>query len=650
MRLALIYPPTCDPTAPYLSLPALLGAVRAAGIEAHPVDANLEAWLWLLRGDRLGELAARVTARLGRLDARPALRHAEQVEYATLAAARPDAATAPGTIADALATLRDPARFFDPAAYAGAVATVEAAARLVAAAHAPLELSFRGYRTPFGLLTADEIRADAAPGRDPFHGYWHGELIPALARLGVDAVGLSAAFPGQLQPAFACALALRAALPGARLLLGGPAAAQLLMRLSGPALARALGPFDAAVLAEGEVALPAICARVARGAALAGIPGTAVRTSAGVEVTPAAGPLDLATLPAPDFAGLPLEGYLAPAPVLPYDPTRGCFWGKCAFCHYGLTDRGTAPYRERPAATVVAHLAALAAQGVRHIYLSHDSVRPATLEALCGAVRAAGLDLRFGTDLRPERSLAPERCAALHAGGVRATALGIESGDARVLGLMDKGVTPAGARAAMRALAGAGIAVEAMLMTGFPTETAAEARATVRLVEEEREHVALFMMSEFGLMAGARVAHEPARYGLAEVYRVAGDELGTVLFARPGPPHHARVDEALDHAARSWAMRPYPWAGALSTAHSLLYYDRFGPAVFRDLARHPAPPPPRGPRLGRLRYDPDAVAAQAEEGEGAIWEELVERRRAVSRHAYDELARQLPSVRPRRVR
>ena len=33
-----------------------------------------------------------------------------------------------------------------------------------------------------------------------------------------------------------------------------------------------------------------------------------------------------------DFEGLPLDRYFAPHLVLPYDPTRGCYWGKCTFC------------------------------------------------------------------------------------------------------------------------------------------------------------------------------------------------------------------------------------------------------------------------------------------------------------------------------
>ena len=49
MKIALVYPPTCDPTAPYLAVPALTGFLRANGVEVLPVDANVEAYDALLR-------------------------------------------------------------------------------------------------------------------------------------------------------------------------------------------------------------------------------------------------------------------------------------------------------------------------------------------------------------------------------------------------------------------------------------------------------------------------------------------------------------------------------------------------------------------------------------------------------------------------
>jgi len=94
-------------------------------------------------------------------------------------------------------------------------------------------------------------------------------------------------------------------------------------------------------------------------------------------------------------------------------------------------------------------------------------------------------------------------------------------------------------------------------------------------------------------------------------------------------------------------LRRYPWAGSLSTAHTVFYYQRYGKGVLRGLARRI-----RGGVIGAraatvaARFDLVA-AADAEQAEARIWHHLVRERRQVSRAAYDALAAQLPSLRPK---
>jgi hypothetical protein len=663
VKIALVYPPTCDPTAPYLALPMLAGFLRSRGVEVLLVDANLEAYEALLQRQPLAALRDRIERRLRGLERRAALDHAGQLAYHALWQARADAHAVPDGIQDALAVLRDPARFYDPALYARAVGTVDAALRVISAAHAPLHLDFTAYRTPFALLDPDEIARDAAPERDPFDGYVTGTLAPRLRAAGVGAVGISVCFPGQLQPAYAFALKLRRALPGVHLTVGGPAATQLYLRLDGADLAAALGPFDSAVLFEGERTLHALLgaldARPGDPGAARGIPNVVHRDRLlGAKVMRGEASEDMRLLPAPDFDGMPLDRYLAPHLVLPYDPTRGCYWGKCTFCHYGLAETGTASYRERAVETAVEHLAALSARhGTRYFYLSQDSVAPKTIVKLAAALADAGLDLRWATDLKPEKYLSLERAQTLRRGGAVACALGVESANPRVLGLIDKGAPVAVVSDVIDRLAEAGIAAEAMCFTGFPSESYEEALDTLRFLDQRRDRVAAFIVGEFDLTHGALVARHPERFGVSEIWQVEGDRFGTGLFfaeARPSKRGRQpeRLDRALDQVASGWLLRRYPWAGSLSTAHTVFYYDRFGAGVFRELAARPSPNPlPAAPGEGRriARFDLAEVEA-ALEREARIWDELVRVRRSVSRAAYDALAAAMPVLGPGRSR
>ena len=660
MRVALVYPPTCDPTAPYLAVPMLTGFLRANGVEVLPIDANVEAFDALLEPTSLAALRDRLETRLAELDRQPSLAHAEQLEYAALVRARGDAHAVPEGIARAKATLRDEVAFHDPDAYACAVATIEAALRVVSATHHPLHLDFTAYRTPFGLTTMEEVERASRPGADPFDDYVTKTLIPRLRDAKVDVVGLSVCFPGQLQPAYAFALKIKRALPHVHVTCGGPGITQMLIRLAGHRLARALGPFDSACVFEGEHTLLGLVRALEEKRPLRECPNVVLRDKLmGARWLSGHGMEDLKVLPPPDFDGLPLATYLAPRLVLPYDPTRGCYWGKCTFCHYGLAEVGTAAYRERDVAAVTDHLRALSEKhGTRYFYLSQDSVAPKTIVKLSQAIADSGLDIRWATDLKPEKYLTQERADILRKGGAVACALGVESGSSRVLELIDKGAPIEVVGNVVDRLAAAGIAAEAMCFTEFPTETHAEAVETLDFLGDRSDRVAVYIVGEFGLTHGSLVAQSPSQFGIRETWELEGDHLGLGIFFAPEHPwktddERADVDDRLQELSAGWALRTYPWAGAVSTAHTILYYDRRGPNVFRDLAKRGLREEILGAKTkafeADLRFDPRA-ASRAEEREGAIWSTLVNDQRRVGRAAYETLAAEAPVLRPQPVR
>jgi len=434
----------------------------------------------------------------------------------------------------------------------------------------------------------------------------------------------------------------------------------MLIRLAGHRLARALGPFDSACVFEGEHTLLNLVRALEEKRPLRECANVVVRDKLmGARWLAGHGMEDLKALPPPDFDGLPLALYLAPRLVLPYDPTRGCYWGKCTFCHYGLAEVGTAAYRERDVTAITEHLRALSEKhGTRYFYLSQDSVAPKTIVKLSQAIVDSGLDIRWATDLKPEKYLTQERADILRKAGAVACALGVESGSDRVLKLIDKGAPVEVVGNVVDRLAAAGIAAEAMCFTEFPTETHDEALQTLDFLDDRSDRLAVYIVGEFGLTHGSLVAQSPAQFGISETWELEGDHLGLGIFFAPITPwktddERADVDDKLQELSTGWALRTYPWAGAVSTAHTILYYDRCGPSVFRDLAQRGLDEEILGARTNLfeadLRFDPRA-ASRAEEREGAIWATLVNEQRRVGRAPYELLAAQAPTLRPNPVR
>ncbi len=646
MKVALIFPPACDPTAPYISLPALTGFLRSNGIDVVPIDANLEGSEHLLQPQNLEIVYRRLTRRLRRLERKSILDHRDQMAFAALWQGKQVGRSALHGIEDALSVLRDHsgARFFDPAAYYHSVSTIDAALRLISAAFFPLEMDFTRYRTPFSLLNMHQIRYDAQADRNPFDAYFSGQLVDRIAREQVGLVGVSVAYTSQIQPAYTLAYTLRRNLPHVYLAVGGPAMTQMFLRLEPEKRGHYLGPFDTAVLFEGELSLLDIVKKLSSGR----------RPAAIVDI---AEPVNLSELPPPDFDGLPLGRYFSPFKVLPYDPSRGCYWGKCAFCHYGLAEKGAAPYRERPLDAVMSHLEKLSEQhGCRLFYLSQDLMAPKTAHRLAVKIRKARKPWRWATDLRPERNFSPEVCRDLADGGALAVSLGIESGSARILQLIQKGITLEDVESAIQNMAGAGLAVEAMCFTDFPAESHADAMATLQLLDAHHEAIALFMCGCFQLTEGSAVSARPSAFGIRDIWHVAGDDLrNTLYYQEKTEPKTAAetedIEKRLDRISRRWTLHHYPWAGSLSTAHTLLWYEKLGPQIFKHLAGKSD----RRLSAGSGVFAPELpvhvknLAEPAYENEARIWYTLIHERRAVTPNLYRQLAKKWPSVRLRKT-
>jgi hypothetical protein len=405
------------------------------------------------------------------------------------------------------------------------------------------------------------------------------------------------------------------------------------------AIPEALGPFDAVLAGEGDLAFPRMIDALSRGDRARGFL---------VEVERAC----LRDLPCPDYDGLPLEDYLAPKLVLPYDMSRGCSWGRCAFCHHGLASHEVAAYRVRDPALAAAHLVELQARyGAAAFYLTGDALAPADARQLAQALRGKGI--RWSVDIRPEHGFTASLSRQLVAGGILSVSVGIESASPRTLERMDKGIDHDVMRTAIRHLSGAGIAVEAMAFQGFPGESSRDALLTLRFLNQEYERFSLFAFGKFELVRGSPVFAEPKKYGVKNIWNVRGDRFASILYwdqeaRRYSAQEIGQIDSELDDLSARYRLKPFPWAGSISTAHTQLRYLADGPAAFSvQPAVLATPAKTRESRIFPSRFDVGHVISRSTEAEAEIWEMMVKDERSVSLARYRELASDFALIRER---
>ncbi|MEZ6017212.1 MAG: radical SAM protein [Planctomycetota bacterium] len=653
MERILIHPPFADPTQPYLSLPTLKGWLRSRGLDATVVDLNVEATHWLFEPGTMRAVGRRIGQRFSHLNRTHGLDFDEQREYVALDRARLQLERALSLDPAPLEVFRSREHFYDAAKYALTRRTVDGYFEALSAAHWPYRFGFNHASHSVVPWSFDLLQRYWGDRSSPLHDFyerafasydnWDWESDTPPPRFdpdGIDFVGISVVFPSQIPEALYLCRFLRERMPDVFLALGGPAIHQVTIHAEAERQLRLLDWVDGIGMYEGEATLEALFPRLeewraaatpeARFALLADVPNLLV-VDPGTR-QPHLGPrftLDMREAELPDYSDLDLDAYLAPSRTLLYAPTRGCYWGQCSFCYYGLTDTATASYREIPADRAASDLATLSRRyGVKNVYLSCDVLSPKYAVKLAEALIEKNVKIRWSSDLKIEKYFTPERCELLFRSGLRSAAFGIESGSNRILELMRKGVTREVLTEVNRAFHAAGIATEWMTFTDHPDESLAEALATVRWIEEEAECVDLFIVGHFGLEAGSHIAQDPLRYGIKSVFYAEGDDLRLYAqFAhRTGKrAAHAEleVETELDRVAAPWDLHPYPWAGANSTHHTFLHFLEFGPRVFRTHfqrapeATHGGLPVPPVSHIGgmreRRRFDVERIEATIRE-------------------------------------
>jgi radical SAM superfamily enzyme YgiQ (UPF0313 family) len=587
----LINPPLTDPTQPYHSIPYLVGAARAAGFTGERcVDANIDALNHLAQPEQVGALIDRAEKARVRIESLPELTRLDELNYQ--AALTVETLTA-DSVRRAIEIFKNEEFFYHYPTYRQAVLVMKAWQELLCLDGVPKSIA------DFSILAGgvvslssyqdlcDPAVIDRLTG--PFDPYLNGPFADILRERRWRVVGFSVNFTSQLPVALRMARQVRAADPGAVIVFGGTEVCDDVRLAREPKdYWRLFRDADIIVPGEGESPFCDILRAVHDDRDFGGIRGILTRGE-----HPAQPPINyenVGALPTPAYDVWEWDSYWAPEPVILYSPTRGCYWNKCTFCDYGLNlDRPTSPSRERPVETVIEDLRAISGIG-RTLYFSVDAMSPRYLRLLCEALSESRTSIRWSAELRLERTF-PKRDMARHLrdAGCVAISFGYESGSQRVLDLIDKGVQLAEVPSILTHLREHHIGVQMMGFTGFPTERLDEAERTYDFLVDHQHLWTIAAIGTFSLTPGSILAKRPDDFDIDILPLPATQHIQRYLPWRERPDGADRwageTDERIGENRRV-ALRctvdDRPFVGGVDTAHTLLYFARFGPVLTPD--------------------------------------------------------------------
>lgn len=296
--------------------------------------------------------------------------------------------------------------------------------------------------------------------------------------------------------------AVKKSVPQAVVILGGPH-----VSATNTAVLEEIPVLDFAFSGEGEVGLPLLLRRLLKDEKieLPEIPGLVYREGGKVLLNPRAVITDLDALGFPawdlmvpaEYPDSPQGGFYRQFPIASISTTRGCPY-QCTFC--GSAVNMGRKLRFRSITLVLEEMRMLYHEyGVREFHIIDDmfNIKKERVQLFCDGIREHKLDINytFPNGLRLNL-LDREMLRMMKASGAYAFNVGIESGSQRILDKMKKDLTLELIEEKVNLVNEAGLDPCGFFVTGFPGETAADIKATIRFAKKlklKRAHFSNFL-------------------------------------------------------------------------------------------------------------------------------------------------------------
>jgi anaerobic magnesium-protoporphyrin IX monomethyl ester cyclase len=504
-EMTLLFVPQWSPFQPPLSLPSLAAWQRRAGFGVDCIDTNILFYHWLLSN----ECARHALELLETLDRPSKEKDALRATFLSSAGFRRDllvlkSRTSSGTVEDKSPILL---------AHYAAIRSLETYLYAISAVSKEFVISPYQF-----LLTAgnDSASLEAFAANPPplIALFVQQIVIPLLRRSPTPVVGLSCIGEEQLPFALLFARTIKQETTS-QVIVGGT----ILPRIFERGILKASWMqdyFDIIVRNEGEKPCEAMLRNAVSGIPLnRDVPGIIYLSADGVIcATDPAPPLRPEEVPIPDFDDLPLQDYVSAEITLPVLSSRGCYWGKCEFCHHFMVygDKYTA-YKTSDVVELLQHLSAK--YGCKRFAFNDEAVPPKVVAAL-GRQLPDHCDSGFTFTglIKFEKYFTAEHFMNLARVGFRSLYIGLESASERILARMKKPNSIDTISRNLRDASNAGIWTHCFLFFGFPGEAEDDARRTFDFIMGNFDIIGSFGCSIFALEHNAPIQKHLDDFGV----------------------------------------------------------------------------------------------------------------------------------------
>lgn len=332
-----------------------------------------------------------------------------------------------------------------------------------------------------------------------------------------DVIGISITSTCQFIPGCLLAQLIHQIKPEVKIIFGG-SCADLFVNSEYPQKYDIYDYFDFVLIGEGETAATRTLQYIQGETDISQIPNLVVIDQSNqVKVNPVMIE-DVLELPVPDYDDLDLELYLSPEIILPYQSSRGCHYGHCAFCNHDEKYRHN--YRTKHMEKVVEDLIFLSKKYHTNCFQFVDeAIRPDCFRLLVDEMdhNQEFQNIRWFYYSRVSREYDKDLLEKAYRNGCRMVMFGVESFNQRLLNFIKKGISAETSKYCLKLFHQCGIKTYAWLMDNLPSETVEEAKEDLEEVKRMHEYIDAFSVGPFMLVKNTDMYKNLENYNIVEV-------------------------------------------------------------------------------------------------------------------------------------
>ena len=588
-KMLLIFPPQWTPISPHFAIPSLVGQIKSKGFQAEALDLNIDFFNEILTPEYLQKSIVKacfVFEELKNNLSKVFVKDKKADEYTLdeqiflyrynkikkyLQTKTEAQKLVPKFIEQAKGIIKSE-EFYNPQSLIQAINLIDMGLEMASIPYSPTIIGFEGVQNPFFKFNYESIKYFVLDEKSNIFMEYYKKILDGIKSKNADFIAISLNSSSQIIPGLTLTYMLKKE-TNAHINIGGNFFGRIADELMKHEEFFELFA-DSVSIEEGEGPIVEVAKFVNGIIPIEEVSNFLYIKDGVVCKNKKMTPIKLNEMANMDLSDYKLDKYYAPKIVLPYQSSRGCYWGKCSFCNQDFGQNFNVKNTDK----VIEELKEFSEKyNIDSFEFIDESVSPSYMKEFSEKLKENNLDVKYFVDARLETGFTKEVLKNAYDNGLRMILWGLESGSIPVMKMINKGIDLDKRFEILRNSKEAGLWNFAFIFFGFPTETKEDAKLTVKMLVENKDIIHSYGRSVFTMGRHSKLADEPEKYGMLKIYPAEEEFSPNINFDCVGMNKN-ELKEILDYCLQecSKAYKNPIWMYLRYREWLFLYIDKFG--------------------------------------------------------------------------